>query len=215
MIAEMDFRNGCRAGPDYTPEEADVIRSVYPAGGAAAVRQQLPHRTAASIKIKAIRLGVKTLRHAYHRLSDARGCCPGPVYTEAEKATIRSVYPVSGPQGVHKILPHRSTLAISVKASKMGVLYRVPAIINKDGGAQQLKQLARSAFRKAHSEIGCRVRLVMRPSGYTQIKMQSHGEPDLELIDGTVGFYSEGCTIAQILEDVAHCSAGFGKKVAA
>jgi hypothetical protein len=87
----------------WRTSEARILADLYPKGGAKAVMEKLPHRSAGAIREAARRFGVKK------------------AWSNAEIHILCECYPKGGANAVMKKLPHRSASHIRKAAMRLGV----------------------------------------------------------------------------------------------
>lgn len=128
---------------DWTPEEDEILRTLYPATDVGAIASNhLPGRSARAITTRASRLGLRKAV-ASRPLSTP--------WTEDELATLKNHYEEKGPTWLHaNLLPGRSAAAIMTKASTLGLhTGRVPwtesenDVIRDTYGKMHPKEIAR------------------------------------------------------------------------
>ena len=132
-------------GPNWTEEELDLLRSLYPVLGPTKLAEsgRLPGRSAKALKLVAGKLGI-SFRFKAGRM---------PRWTEEEELILRRLFPVEGAPGVHKRLPHRSRRAINHRA-RLLKLPKPPA-----------KNHARGAWREDEIQILSELYTKVGPTG--------------------------------------------------
>ena len=131
----------------------------------------------------------------------------GILWSTDELRTLRDEYPVNGALHCAALLG-RSVMSARA-ATKAHKIRRIAEHVRRSRGSSRVRPrdawaaaVALETCRRAHAEVGCRVRLVVPHHGLHRLATQRSRGLLLDPVPHTVGYYAAGCTTAQIRDDI-------------